>query len=76
MELIRNDKTRYVTFQKRKKGLKKKTYELKTLCDVEVCWIIHGPKINDRPTNDQAEIWPPNPDVNSALDRHLQKPIL
>ncbi|KAI8025717.1 Developmental protein SEPALLATA 3 [Camellia lanceoleosa] len=42
MELIRNDKTQYVTFQKRKKGLKKKTYELKTLCDVEVCLIIYG----------------------------------
>ncbi|CAL5374591.1 unnamed protein product [Camellia sinensis] len=67
MELIRNDKTRYVIFQKRKKGLKKKTYELKTLCDVEVCLIIYGPKINDRPTDDQAEIWPPNPDVIQHL---------
>ncbi|KAI8007437.1 Agamous-like MADS-box protein AGL82 [Camellia lanceoleosa] len=67
MELIRNDKTRYVTFQKRNKGLKKKTYELKTLSDVEVCLIIYGPKINDRPTDDQAEIWPPNPDVIKHL---------
>ncbi|CAL5328213.1 unnamed protein product [Camellia sinensis] len=67
MELIRNDKTRYVTFQKRNKGLKKKIYELKTLCDVEVCLIIYGPKINDRPTDDQAEIWPPNPDVIQHL---------
>ncbi|THG03603.1 hypothetical protein TEA_006948 [Camellia sinensis var. sinensis] len=67
MELIRNDKTRYVIFQKRKKGLKKKTYELKTLCDVEVCLIIYGPKINGRPTDDQAEIWPSNPDVIQHL---------
>ncbi|CAL5376340.1 unnamed protein product [Camellia sinensis] len=67
MELIRNDKTRYVTFQKRNKGLKKKIYELKTLCDVEVCLIIYGPKINDRPTDDQAESWPPNPDVIQHL---------
>ncbi|KAI8007444.1 Agamous-like MADS-box protein AGL82 [Camellia lanceoleosa] len=67
MELIRNDKTRYVTFQKRNKGLKKKTYELKTLCDVEVCLIIYGPKINNRPTDDQAEIWPPNPNVIKHL---------
>ncbi|GMP82184.1 hypothetical protein CsSME_00036613 [Camellia sinensis var. sinensis] len=67
MELICNDKTRYVAFQKRKKGLKKKTYELKTLCDVEVCLIIYGPKINDRPTDDQAEIWPPNLDVIQHL---------
>ncbi|KAI8017115.1 Agamous-like MADS-box protein AGL82 [Camellia lanceoleosa] len=67
MELIRNDKTRCVTFQKRNKGLKKKTYELKTLCDVEVCLIIYGPKINDRPTDDQAEIWPPNPNVIQHL---------
>ncbi|KAL6968611.1 hypothetical protein U1Q18_034412 [Sarracenia purpurea var. burkii] len=61
MEFINKDKARYVTFQKRKKGLEKKTYELKTLCDVEVCLIIYGPKMDERLT--ELEIWPQTPDV-------------
>ncbi|XP_057493334.1 agamous-like MADS-box protein AGL82 [Actinidia eriantha] len=65
MELISNEKARYVTFQKRKKGLKKKTYELKTLCDVDVCVIIYGSQMDDHPS--EAEIWPPNPDTIQHL---------
>ncbi|GFY88085.1 hypothetical protein Acr_06g0000250 [Actinidia rufa] len=65
MELISNEKARYVTFQKKKKGLKKKTYELKTLCDVDVCVIIYGSQMDDHPS--EAEIWPPNPDTIQHL---------
>ncbi|KAF8405907.1 hypothetical protein HHK36_007985 [Tetracentron sinense] len=42
---LNNDIARTLTekFRKRKKGLKKKTYEFSTLCDVDACLIIHGP---------------------------------
>ncbi|KAL6984015.1 hypothetical protein U1Q18_017390 [Sarracenia purpurea var. burkii] len=72
MELINNEKARYATFQKRKKGLEKKTYELKTLCDVEVCLIIYRPKMDEHPT--EPEIWPPNPDViQQSIETNLTK---
>ncbi|KAF8377181.1 hypothetical protein HHK36_030554 [Tetracentron sinense] len=56
LELISKEKSRNTTFQKRKKGLKKKSYEFSTLCDVDACLIIFGPKHGDRP----LEIWPEN----------------
>ncbi|KAH7858901.1 hypothetical protein Vadar_029199 [Vaccinium darrowii] len=68
MELIRNEKSRYVTFQKRKKGMKKKAYELQTLCGVEVCLIIYGPITDERPNTSEAEIWPENP---ATIHDHL-----
>lgn len=76
MELIRNGKSRYVTFQKRKKGMKKKAYELQTLCDVEVCLIVYGPT-TDEHHNDplEAEIWPENPDtIHHLLDSYKNQP--
>jgi hypothetical protein len=36
MELIQNEKSRKLTFQKRKNGLLKKVNELSILCDVDV----------------------------------------
>ncbi|KAL6974337.1 hypothetical protein U1Q18_028520 [Sarracenia purpurea var. burkii] len=59
MKLIGNEKARYVTFQKRKRGLKKKTFELKTLCGVDVCLIVYGPKTDDQYLA-EPELWPPN----------------
>ncbi|KAA8530996.1 hypothetical protein F0562_005714 [Nyssa sinensis] len=56
MELISNKKARHVTYEKRKKGLKKKIYEFTTLCGVEACMIVYGPKLDDRPI--EPEIWP------------------
>uniref|UniRef100_A0AAU7LJK3 MADS92 n=1 Tax=Hippophae rhamnoides TaxID=193516 RepID=A0AAU7LJK3_9ROSA len=40
LELITKEKSRRTTFEKRKKGLMKKTYELSTLCGVKVCLLI------------------------------------
>ncbi|XP_059623147.1 agamous-like MADS-box protein AGL82 [Cornus florida] len=56
MKLISNERARNITFQKRKKCLKKKIYELTTLCDVKACMIIYGPRLDDRPI--EPEIWP------------------
>ncbi|XP_059626035.1 MADS-box transcription factor PHERES 2-like [Cornus florida] len=60
MELISNEKKRHSTFQKRNKGLKKKAYELSTLCDVNVCMIIYGPKQNEHHSMELG-MWPSNP---------------
>ncbi|XP_052181938.1 agamous-like MADS-box protein AGL80 [Diospyros lotus] len=66
MELISDEKNRYRTFMKRNKGLTKKAYELKTLCSVDVCFIVYGPKLDESPS-DQEEIWPLNHDEIQAL---------
>ena len=42
MELIADKKSRYKTFKRREMGLKKKIYELCTLCDVKACLILYG----------------------------------
>ncbi|GMP35584.1 hypothetical protein CsSME_00007963 [Camellia sinensis var. sinensis] len=74
MELIRNEKARYVTYQKRKKALKKKTCELETLCDVQVCLIIYGPELDDYST--KVEIWPQNPnDIQRLIDSYRNQSI-
>ncbi|KAK2965620.1 hypothetical protein RJ640_002677 [Escallonia rubra] len=59
MELISKEKSRNITFQKRKQGLIKKAFEFTTLCDVSACVIIYAPDQNDGPA--APEIWPPNP---------------
>uniref|UniRef100_A0A7N2MJ98 MADS-box domain-containing protein n=1 Tax=Quercus lobata TaxID=97700 RepID=A0A7N2MJ98_QUELO len=60
MELIKSEKSRNMTFQKRKKGLMKKAYEFSTLCGVQTCMIIYGPKFQERPM--ELETWPQNHD--------------
>ncbi|KDP33669.1 hypothetical protein JCGZ_07240 [Jatropha curcas] len=49
MKLITNERSRMVTYQKRKKGLTKKLHEFRVLCDVDACVIIFGPKFSNRP---------------------------
>lgn len=56
MELISDERTRMVTYNKRKKGLEKKVFELSTLCDVEMCMIVYGPKHKDHPRD--LATWP------------------
>ncbi|KAL6971888.1 hypothetical protein U1Q18_031573 [Sarracenia purpurea var. burkii] len=73
MELIGNEKARYLTFQKRKKGLKKKTYELKTLCGVEVCLIVYGPKTDNDQYSAEPELWPPNREEVEGLIESYKK---
>ncbi|KAF8387696.1 hypothetical protein HHK36_026350 [Tetracentron sinense] len=49
-----------VTFMKRKKGLKKKTFELATLCDIEACMVSFGP-------NGELDTWPENSNEAKAI---------
>ncbi|KAM7513750.1 hypothetical protein LguiA_003333 [Lonicera macranthoides] len=58
MELIKNERTRNSTFQKRKIGLKKKTRELSTLCGVKACVILAGPPLSGQAQ--ELETWPEN----------------
>ncbi|XP_068334889.1 agamous-like MADS-box protein AGL11 [Pyrus communis] len=44
LELIPNERSRKVTFRKRRNGLLKKAVELHTLCDVKVCTIVYERK--------------------------------
>ncbi|XP_042051279.1 agamous-like MADS-box protein AGL82 [Salvia splendens] len=69
MELIEKEKSRNVTFKKRKEGLIRKLSEFTTLCDVKACMIIYGPN-QTRP-----EIWPPqNPEqVRRIIDLYKSK---
>ncbi|XP_042489730.1 agamous-like MADS-box protein AGL82, partial [Macadamia integrifolia] len=61
MELIRNEKLRTMTFQKRMKGFKKKMHEFSTLCDVKAYSVIFGPKQGKDPNGlVEPETWPEN----------------
>ncbi|XP_074376701.1 agamous-like MADS-box protein AGL80 [Apium graveolens] len=58
MELIKNWKARNLAFQIRKNTLKKKVYELATLCGIKAMVIIYGPKQDTLQTCP-----PPEPEV-------------
>ncbi|KAL3843668.1 hypothetical protein ACJIZ3_001071 [Penstemon smallii] len=59
MELITKEKSRHITYKKRKEGLMRKMHEFTTLCDVSACMIIYGPK-QEKGTSSEPEIWPKN----------------
>ncbi|PIN08071.1 MADS box transcription factor [Handroanthus impetiginosus] len=58
LELISKEKSRILTFKKRKQGLFTKLHQLTTLCDVNACMIIYGPKQEHGAV--EPEIWPQN----------------
>lgn len=72
MELISNERSRMITYQKRKKGLTKKAREFHILCDVDACVIIFGPKLHNRPVD--VETWPTDrSDIRRIINRFRSK---
>ena len=65
MELIGKEKSRHITFKKRKEGLMRKIHEFATLCDVDACMIIYGPR-QESPSMESG-IWPENSDEISRM---------
>jgi hypothetical protein len=71
MELIRKEKSRMLTFRKRKAGLLKKASEFSILCGVDACVIIFGPKQKDDHQPVAPETWPPNSEeVRCIINRY------
>lgn len=63
MELIKKSKARNTAFKTRKSSLKKKVYELATLCGIKAMMIIYGPKQDTQQTCPlEPEIFPINRD--------------
>ncbi|CAI9770145.1 unnamed protein product [Fraxinus pennsylvanica] len=72
MELISKEKSRNVTFKKRKEGLMRKMHEFATLCDVSACMIIYPPT-QDKNTV-EPETWPQNlEEVRRIIDIYKNK---
>ncbi|KAJ0099503.1 hypothetical protein Patl1_22059 [Pistacia atlantica] len=72
MELIEKEKARMITYQKRKKGLKKKAQEFSTLCGVPTCLIIYGPKLQNHPA--ELDFWPKErKDVMEVINLYREK---
>ncbi|KAF3444307.1 hypothetical protein FNV43_RR13997 [Rhamnella rubrinervis] len=71
MELIANERPRKITFQKRKNGMLKKCYEFSTLCGIDVCMIMYGPKDeNGQPR--EVVTWPTNKDDVARIIKRFQ----
>ncbi|KAK6143778.1 hypothetical protein DH2020_024126 [Rehmannia glutinosa] len=74
MEMISNQKSRNLTFKKRKDGLIKKLHEFTTLCDVDACMIIYNGPVQEQKDHataveQQDYIWPQNRDeVRRIID--------
>uniref|UniRef100_A0A3Q7GK55 MADS-box domain-containing protein n=1 Tax=Solanum lycopersicum TaxID=4081 RepID=A0A3Q7GK55_SOLLC len=68
--LIEDDTKRKISYDKRLKGLLKKTDELKTLCDVEVATVIYDPYRNE------PYAFPNNNVVRNTFIKFKELPIL
>ncbi|KAK1405358.1 MADS-box domain-containing protein [Heracleum sosnowskyi] len=63
MELVKKEKARNTTFHVRKNSLKKKVYELSTLCGIKAMMIIYRPKqVTPHARTLEPEIFPENRD--------------
>ena len=73
MELLADKKSRFRVFRNREKGLKKKLYELSTLCDIKACMIVNGPD-GDGPSSSQPEFQPENrTEVECIIEKYMKQ---
>ncbi|KAM7265714.1 hypothetical protein ACFE04_003397 [Oxalis oulophora] len=75
MEMIREEKPRMITYQKRKKGLLKKAEELSILCDIKTCVIIHGPKCGDQNLRELVTFPQDRDEFTKIVNKFISKPI-
>jgi len=68
LAFIVNDVARKTTYNKRKKGLLKKVYEISTLCGVEACAVIYGPY------EPHPAVWPSPCEAKRVLSSFREKP--
>ncbi|KAM7260281.1 hypothetical protein ACFE04_016022 [Oxalis oulophora] len=75
MEMIKREKPRMITYQKRKKGLLKKAEELSILCDIKTCVIIHGPKYGDQNLRELVTFPQDREEVTKIINKFMSKPL-
>ncbi|OWM84748.1 developmental protein SEPALLATA 2-like [Punica granatum] len=73
LRFIANDRSRKMTFKKRKEGLLKKAEELSILCDIDTCVVIHSP---DDDSGRGPAVWPHDPEkVKQVIDRYFDESV-
>lgn len=73
LEPTKHEKACLATFKKRKNSLVKKAYEFTTLCDVELCIIIYGPKVKGQSL--KPETWTLKEGELTSIIRKYEKKI-
>ncbi|PON49219.1 MADS-box transcription factor [Trema orientale] len=77
LELIKEEKSRLTTFQRRKKGLVKKASEFSTLCDSEVCLFVSAPQSDLKVVSASGiETFPPESDRVLGVVEKYKKAVM
>ena len=72
IQKIKNERSRNITFYKRKKGLLKKAMELSILCDVDILVRIYPKHI----THSQLLIYCSTNNVDFFVDKYIMNPLI
>ncbi|PON77496.1 MADS-box transcription factor [Parasponia andersonii] len=77
LELIKEEKSRLTTFQRRKKGLVKKASEFSILCDSEVCLFVSAPQSDLQVVAESGiETFPPEIDRVLGVIEKYKKAVM
>ena len=72
IQKIENQKTRSITYFKRKKGLLKKAMELSLLCDVEILLGIYPKNVS----NNKLIIFCSKNNIDNFIDKYYKNPLI